>query len=203
MSQESSCCHMDSEISYNRFSNANNNRILSRGLPMLLIPPAILSAILVSRDFYFLEYFHVISGSAWTGMDLVMGIFFAYIMRGLTNPQRAEVSKRLTPVMLFFMPSIATTTVTAGIYLALNLSIPFNSLYFIIVAVIALALTVQGLLIFLPNEVRVYLELIRGGKDVGKIVKLTMFNIRLSLVQLILQIVLILFMAHFATGVAL
>jgi hypothetical protein len=194
---------MDSEISLNRTSQNLNSRIFMRGLPMLLVPPAILIVILISRNFYFLEYFHVISGSAWTGMDLVMGIFFAYIMRGLTNPQRAEVSKRLTPVMLFFMPAIATTTITAGIYLAIAMSIPFLSGYFIIVAVIALALTVQGLAIFLPNEVRVYLELIRGGRDVGKIVRLTMFNIRLSVVQLILQIFLILFMAHFATGVPL
>ena len=176
---------------------------LGIGLPMITIPPAIMVAILVSKNFYFLEYFHVISGSAWTGMDLVMGIFFAYIMKGLGNEEKAEVSKRLTPMMLFFMPAISTTTVTAGVYLAINLGIPFTSTYFIVVAIIALILTVQGLLIFLPNEVRVYLEIIRDGKDIGKIVRLTMINIRLSLVQLILQIVIILFMAHFATGIAL
>lgn len=87
---------------------------LSKGLPMLSIPIIVLGVILGSRSFYFLEYFHVISGSAWTGIDLVMGIFFSYIMAGLNNRERVEVSKRLTPMMLFFMPSIATTTVTAG-----------------------------------------------------------------------------------------
>ena len=173
---------------------------LKRGLPMLIIPPALLAIIIASRSFYFLEYFHVLSGSAWTGMDLVMGIFFAYIMKGLGNQDRAEVSKRLTPVMLFFMPAISTTTVTAGIYLALSLHISFLSPYFIIVAVIAIILTVQGLVIFLPNEARVYLELLRGGKDTRKIVRLTMMNIRISLVQLVLQIAIIVFMAHFATG---
>ncbi len=167
---------------------------------MLIIPPAFLAIIIARRNFYFLEYFHVLSGSAWTGMDLVMGIFFAYIMKGLGNQDRAEVSKRLTPVMLFFMPAISTTTVTTGIYLALSLHISFFSPYFIVVAVIAIILTVQGLVIFLPNEARVYLELLRGGKDVQKIVRLTMMNIRISLVQLALQIAIIVFMAHFATG---
>ncbi len=167
---------------------------------MLIIPPAFLAIIIARRNFYFLEYFHVLSGSAWTGMDLVMGIFFAYIMKGLGNQDRAEVSKRLTPVMLFFMPAISTTTVTAGIYLALSLHISFFSPYFIVVAVIAIILTVQGLVIFLPNEARVYLELLRGGKDVQKIVRLTMMNISISLVQLALQIAIIVFMAHFATG---
>ncbi|MEM0157336.1 MAG: hypothetical protein QXN26_04640 [Thermoplasmataceae archaeon] len=173
---------------------------LRRGLPMIVIPPALLVIVILSRDLYFLEYFHVLSGSAWTGMDLVMGIFFAYIMKGLGNADRAEVSKRLTPVMLFFMPAISTTTVTAGIYLALWLHISFFSPYFIVVAVIAIILTVQGLVIFLPNETRVYLELLRGGRDIQKIVRLTMINIRISLVQLILQLAIIVFMAHFATG---
>ncbi len=173
------------------------------GLPMLIIPPVLMVIILISGNFYFLEYFHVISGSAWTGMDLLMGIFFAYIMKGLGDRERAEVSKRLTPMMLFFMPAISLTTITAGIYLAIRMGIPFTSPDLIVVLIIAIILTVQGLLIFLPNEVRVYLELIRGGKDIGKIVRLTMINIRLSLIQLILQITIILFMAHFATGYAL
>lgn len=176
---------------------------LSKGLPMLVIPLLIFGIIMVFHDLYFLEYFHVISGSAWTGVDLVMGVFFSYIMKGLNNRERVEISKRLTPMMLFFMPSISTTTVTAGIFLSIDLGIQFTSLYFIIVAVLAIILTVLGLLVFLPNELRVYLELLRGGNDKEKIVRLTMLNLRLSLVQLILQIVIILFMAHFATGVPL
>ena len=145
----------------------------------------------------------MIMATIMAGGIMIMGIFFAYIMKGLGDAEKAEVSKRLTPMMLFFMPAISTTTVTAGVYLALRLGISFSSPYFIVVAVLALILTVQGLLIFLPNEVRVYLELIRGGKDIRKIVRLTMINIRLSLIQLIMQITIILFMAHFATGYAL
>lgn len=173
---------------------------MGRGLPMLLIPIIVLILILFSGNFYFLEYFHVVVGSAWTGMDLVMGLFFAFIMRGLSNIERAEVSKRLIPMMLFFMPSIATTTITAGIYLAAGLGIDFFSIYFIITAIIALILTVQGLLIFLPNELRIYSEILRGSRNVEKIVRLTMFNLKLSLSQVVLQIVIIVFMAHFATG---
>jgi len=173
---------------------------LSKGLPMLLIPIIILIAIILSGNFYFLEYFHVLSGSAWTGMDLIMGIFFAYIMHGLRNDERAEVSKRLIPVMLFFMPAISTTTTSAGIYLAFALHIDLFSSYFIAVAILALTMMITGLFIFLPNELRVYIELIHGAKDIGKIVRLTMFNIRLSLLQLSMQLIIIVFMAYFATG---
>jgi len=173
---------------------------LLRGMPMLLVPPVILVVIVASGNFYFLEYFHVVSGSAWTGMDLVMGLFFSFIMAGLPPNQKLEVSRRLTPTMLFFMPSISTTTVTAGVYLALAMHISFTSPYFIAVVVIALVLTIQGLLIFLPNELKVYLEILHGSNDKAKIVRLTMMNIRISLVQLILQVIIILLMAHFATG---
>jgi hypothetical protein len=178
-------------------------KILIKGLPMLLVPVAILVVIILAKSFYFLEYFHVASGSAWTGMDLVMGIFFGYIMAGLPPRQRTDVATRLTPVMLFFMPSITSTTVTAGLYLIHPLGISIFNPYFIVVGVIVIVMFVQGLGIFLPNELRVYLEIVHGAKDVEKIVRLTMINLRLSLIQLILQMVLILFMAHFATGVPL
>jgi hypothetical protein len=181
----------------------SNSTYLKRGLPMLLVPVVLLLIILFSNDFYFLEYFHVITGSAWTGMDLVMGLFFAFVMRGLSNPERVEVSKRLIPTMLFFMPSIASVTVTAGLYTAIHLHIAFLSPYFIATGIIVLILIVQGFALFLPNELRIYLEILRGGKDVGKIVRLTMFNLKLSLSQLVFQIFVILLMAHFATGYAL
>ena len=185
------------------FQNVDWKKIFVRGLPMLIVPVAILILIVLVKSFYFLEYFHVASGSAWTGMDLVMGIFFGYIMTGLSPKQRGEVAIRLTPVMLFFMPSITTTTITAGLYLIRPLGISIFNPYFIAVGVIVIVMMIQGLGIFLPNELRVYLEIVHGSGDVGKIVRLTMMNLRLSLIQLILQIVLILFMAHFATGVPL
>ncbi len=175
-------------------------QILNRGIPMLIMPLVALVIIILYGSFYLLEYFHVLVGSAWTSMDLVMGVFFSFIMSGLKPEQKSEVAVRLTPTMLFFMPSIATSTVTAGIYLALALHFSFYNPYFIAVAVIVLILVVQGFGIFLPNEVRVYLEIVRGSGDIGKIVRLTMLNLRLSLVQLILQIVLIFFMAFFAMG---
>ncbi|MCL4314242.1 MAG: hypothetical protein M1454_00735 [Candidatus Thermoplasmatota archaeon] len=174
--------------------------ILIRGLPMLFIPVILLVIILLMNSFYFLEYFHVIVGSTWTGMDLVMGVFFSYIMAGLNPMQRTVVATRLTPTMLFFMPAIATSTITAGIYLAIADHISFYNPYFIAVAVIVLILLVQGLGIFLPNEARVYMEIIHGAKNVEKIVRLTMLNLKLSVVQLILQIILIFFMATFAVG---
>ncbi|MDG7035451.1 MAG: hypothetical protein JRM78_04445, partial [Nitrososphaerota archaeon] len=56
--------------------------------------------------------------------------------------------------------------------------------------------------IFLPNELRVYRELLKGPRgDIKKAIRLTMLNLRLSLVMVILQILIILMMAQLATGV--
>lgn len=179
----------------------NTKNFLIRGLPMLIIPPVILVIILYGKDFYFLEYFHVLTGSIWTGMDLVLGLFFAYVMKGLNNEERTKIAMRLTPTMLFFMPAISAVTITAGVYTAIGLNIPFSSSYIIGALVISAILFVQGIGIFLPNELRVYNEIRRGAKDVNKIVRLTMFNLKLSLSQVVFQIIIITLMAHFAVGV--
>ena len=176
---------------------------MSRGTPMLLIPPALLAIILYLHNFYLLEYFHVVAGSMWTGMDLVMGLFFSYVMKGLNNAEKTNISMRLTPTMLFFMPAISSVTITAGIYLAMSMHISFSSPYIIAALVIAFALLIQGIGIFLPNELRVYNEILHGAKDKDKIISLTMFNLKLSLSQVILQIAIIALMAHFATGAVL
>lgn len=181
-----------------RFNTKNS---LIRGLPMLIIPPVILVIVLFGNDFYFLEYFHVMAGSAWTGMDLVLGLFFSYVMKGLTNEERTKIAMRLTPTMLFFMPSISAVTITAGVYTAMHLKIPFSSPYIIAALVISAILFVQGISVLLPNELRVYNEIRRGAKDVNKIVRLTMFNLKLSFSQVVFQIVIITLMAHFAVGV--
>jgi len=177
--------------------------IMRRGIPLSLVPIFLLIIVLLIRNFYFLEYFHAVAGSIWTGIDLFMGIFIAHIMRGLRPDQRTEIAMRLTPIMLFFMPAIATSTITAGIYVALSLKIPLFSSYFEVAGVIAVLMIVIGFLIFLPNEVRIFIEILHGAKDVKKIVRLTMINLNLAAVMLVLQITIILIMAHFATGVPL
>jgi ABC-type polysaccharide transport system permease subunit len=74
-------------------------RMLKIGIPTLL--PIILVIAIISGSLLFLDYVHVFSGASWTGMDLFMGLFFSFVMRGLDNKERVEVSKRLTPMMLF------------------------------------------------------------------------------------------------------
>lgn len=165
----------------------------------LLTPITALVIALALRNIVFLDYVHVLCGGTWTGIDLFMGLVMSRIMKGLTPETRAEVVKRLVPVMLFLMPALASVAITAGIYLAqweglLNLGSPLIMAAIIIVAI----LTVQGFGIIMPNEIKIFLELMKNNPDRGRIVKLGMRNIRISGSQAIFQIAIIFVMPSLA-----
>jgi len=173
-------------------------RFSPRSGPVLfLLPIVALIAALVSNSVVFLDYVHVMTGGMWTGIDLFMGIFGRTVMMKISPPSRVEVAKRLTPTMLFLMPSIATVATTAGYILASHLGVWTLSNPFIIATVIVvLVLLAQGFGILLPNELRVFQELRRDRPDSDKVVRLSMRNLNVSGSQAIFQIIIIYIMTN-------
>lgn len=162
-------------------------------------PIVVLIAALLMRNKLLLDYTHVICGGTWTGIDLFMGLVMSRVMKGLAPEARAEVIKRLVPLMLFLMPALASVSITAGIYLAqweglFNIHSPL----IIAAGAIVLILSIQGFGILLPTEVSVFLELIKEKPNRDKIVKLGMRNIKVSGSQAIFQIAIIFIMANLA-----
>jgi len=152
----------------------------------LAVPILVLIIAVFTQTKVLLDYTHVICGGTWTGIDLFMGLVMPRVMRGLAPEARAEVIKRLVPVMLFLMPALASVAITAGIYLAqweglLNLQSP----WIIAAVIIVLILTVQGFGIVMPTE-------IYGRPAVG------MRNIKVSASQAIFQVAIIFVMANLA-----
>lgn len=169
-----------------------------------LIPavPAIILVIVVwVHENTLLNYIHVLSGGTWTGIDLFMGLVVGRILGKLSNEARIEFIRKLVPVMLFVMPTLASITITAGVYLAMSAGI-FVLTYAAIAAagIIVVLLLILGIGIFLPNEVRIFLELRKEGPDFPKISRLAMINFRLSGVQAVFQFGIIFVMANIATG---
>ncbi len=165
----------------------------------LLIPVVVLIVALLTQNLLLLDYTHVICGGTWTGIDLFMGLVMSRVMKGLAPEARAEVVKRLVPLMLFLMPALASVAITAGIYLAqweglFNIGSPL----IIAAGIIVVILSVQGFGILLPTEVRILLELIKPNPNRDKIVKLGMRNITVSGSQAIFQIAIIFVMANLA-----
>lgn len=133
---------------------------------IVLIPAIALVTAILSRNMLFLGYIHVLFGALWTGIDMFMGLVIGRILPKMSIPSRVAVIKRMIPYMLFLMPTLATVAITARMFLAMGEGI-FNLYYpvFIAAGIIVVILTVQGFLIFLPNELRIFLEVMKSQPD--------------------------------------
>ena len=103
--------------------------------------------------------------------------------------------------MLFLMPTLASVTITAGVFLATSEGI-FNISYpvFIAAGILVIILLIQGLGIFLPNELRIFLELRKASPDTSKISRLGMINFKLSGLQAAFQVAIIFVMTNIAAS---
>jgi hypothetical protein len=168
----------------------------------LLVPIAGLVFALVYGNLLVLNYVHVITGGTWTGIDLFMGLVMSRVMKGLEPQARTQVIKKLVPVMLFLMPSLASVAITSGINMAGRLGLlTLESPTIIAAIVIVIILSVQGFGMIMPTEARVYLELRKKEPDRDKIIKWGMRNIKLAGSQGIFQVALIFVMANLALGI--
>jgi len=175
------------------------SRLLLWSFGVGIIPPVVLVVALQLKSLLLLEYVHVISGGTWTGFDLFMSVILGRILASLDLPGRVEVAKRLTPTTFFIMPSLASTAITAGIYLAESLgTFVLTSPWIIAAGIVVIILTAQGFGIFMPNSMRIFIELAKPNPDRAKIARLNGINIRLAGVQGVMQLAIILIMAHIA-----
>lgn len=168
----------------------------------LLVPIAGLVFALVYGNLLVLNYVHVITGGTWTGIDLFMGLVMSRVMKGLEPQARTQVIKKLVPVMLFLMPSLASVAITSGINMAGRLGLlTLESPTILAAIVIVIILSVQGFGMIMPTEAKVYLELRKKEPDRDKIIKWGMRNIKLAGSQGIFQVALIFVMANLALGI--
>lgn len=174
-------------------------KLLVWSFSIAVIPPLVLIVALSFKSLYLLDYVHVISGGTWTGFDIFMGVVMTRIMRLLEVPQRVEVAKRLTPTTFFILPSLSATAITAGIYLAQTEGkFDLGSPWIIAAGIVVLILVAQGFGVFMPNGIRIFLELAKVNPDTTKIARLNMQNLRLAGSQAFFQVIIILIMAHLA-----
>ncbi|HVP15852.1 MAG TPA: hypothetical protein VMT42_00595 [candidate division Zixibacteria bacterium] len=165
----------------------------------LTVPVVALIATLLSGSLLLLTYVHVLTGGTWTGIDLFMGLVMSRVLKDISTQSRVEIIKKLVPIMLFFMPALASVAITAGVYLAISLGWSFFSTPIIAAFIIVIILSVQGFALILPNEVRVFLELRKPNPDTEKIVRLGMRNFYFAGSQTIFQIAIIFVMAYMGT----
>src|SRR5450759_818172 len=168
----------------------------------VLVLPAAMIVALAAQNTFLLNYTHVLSGVLWTGADLFLGFILGPVMRRLDPAQRKAVITYLVPRTLLYMPVLALTTGTAGWYLSnwQGLLLPGNPMRPWVFGALAIIfiLTIQGLSLILPNNLRIYRELQRPEPNIERIMRINRTNLALSGVQGVFQVLIILVMAHLA-----
>jgi hypothetical protein len=165
---------------------------------------AVMVVAIIVNDLWFLNFVHVFTGLLWTGIDLLLGFVIGPILRRLEFPVRRAITMRLMPRLLFILPTLAVIAPTAGWFMAVDqgyLELAFPELWWLIAALaITTILSVQGVFVLLPTNVMVYLEMRKPAPDGERIGRLRRRYVRVVAFQGSMQIVIILIMARFATG---
>ncbi len=170
----------------------------------IVIPIGSLILAIVTANLLLLNYVHVFTSILWTGTDIFMAFLLGPILRNVSLSTRKEIISWLMPKMVFYMPTVASVTTTAGYFLASKMGlITLESpiVYWIVtVLIIVTVMLIQGFGILLPTNIRVYYELRKKEPDMTKIQKLMRRYVKVVATQAILQFVIIFIMANFATG---
>ena len=160
------------------------------------------AAILID-NFWFLNFVHILAGLLWTGIDRFMGFVIGPIMRSLSLDARRAMIIRLMPRMLFIMPTVSTITTTAGWFLAEMrgyTEAPMSG-WVIAALIIVTILTIQGLGILLPTNIRVYLQMRSSDPDMQLVGQLMRRYVRVVASQGVMQIAIIVIMTRIVAGI--
>jgi uncharacterized membrane protein len=166
---------------------------------------AVMIGVIASHHLWSLNFLHVFSGLLWTGIDLFMGFVLGPILRRVEPQARRAVLLRLTPRTLFMMPTLAIITGTTGWYLAQArgfTELPWPEYGWVAAALaLVVAMTVQGMGYLLPTNLRVCFELQKPNPDYARIARMMQSFFAAVAAQGVMQIVIIVIMARFATGI--
>jgi hypothetical protein len=170
----------------------------------VIIPIVAVVVAIISANLLLLNYIHVFTAILWTGTDIFMAFLLGPVLRNVSLATRKEVISWLMPKMVFFMPTVAAVTTTAGYFLASRMGLitlnPPVVYWITAVLVIVSIMFIQGLGILLPTNLRIYFELRKNEPDMTRIQRLMRMYVKVVAVQAAMQFVIIFIMAEFATG---
>ena len=97
------------------------------GLPVVAVVLGATVAAIAANKLWPLEFLHIVAGSAWTVIDLFLGLVLGPIIGAMPVPARIQLTTRLMPKMVLIMPTVVTVTLAAGWQLANLLGTVYSS----------------------------------------------------------------------------
>jgi hypothetical protein len=91
------------------------------GLVLSAVVLIALVAAVASNAPWPLQFVHVVFGSAWTVVDLFVGLAIGPILGSMPLPARIQFTTRFMPKMVVLMPTLVTATLVGGWQLATKL----------------------------------------------------------------------------------
>ena len=187
-----------------RQTQAAQSPLRPRYFGIAVLALAIMVAAIVRANFWFLNFVHVFAGLLWTGVDLFMGFVVGPVMRQSPVETRRSMTAGLVPRTLVLMPTLSIITSTSGWFLAVQLgylNVGYPEFWWVIAALaIITVLTIQGLGILLPTNLRLYYEIQKSAPDHVKITHWMRAYLRVVAVQGTMQVLIIVVMTRFRAG---
>jgi hypothetical protein len=174
------------------------------GLPIVAVVIVGMVVAIATNSLWALDFYHIVGGGLWTGIDLFLGLVLGPIMGSMSIPARVEFSTRLMPKMLLIMPTLVTMTLGAGFQLArslgnLSANSPQHSWLVASYIVVGVMATIAlGLLE--PANIAVLFELRKPQPNGPRIERLMKVFIYTAGITGLMQVATLVIMTHIAAG---
>ncbi|HWG60245.1 MAG TPA: hypothetical protein VG253_00910 [Streptosporangiaceae bacterium] len=148
------------------------------GLPVVGATLVLLVVAIAGNWLWALDFFHVVGGGLWTGVDLFVGLIVGPILGRLSVQARVEFATRFMPKMVLLMPTLVIVTLAAGWQLARHvgvLYVAYPQRWWLVASFIVVGVMAVIALGFLePANLAVLFELRKPRPDgalVGKLMR--------------------------------
>lgn len=179
------------------FLDKLKNNKLSAG--SIIIPWLAFVIAIIIGNIVFLDYVHVLTGAIWTGSDIFLSIILGRVVKTLGSTQKVSIAKNLIPMTMFYIPSTSLLTPGAGLYLAMteNSFVSVSSQFTYSLIAIGVFLVAISFLVILPSSYRIIKADDKDVDGTNKIIKNLDYITTFAGIQMVLQIIMIGFMAVF------
>jgi hypothetical protein len=173
------------------------------GLPIVGVVVIALFTAIAGNWLWALDFFHIVGGGLWTGIDLFVGLVIGPILGRLSVPARVEFAARFMPKMLLIMPTLVLMTLASGWQLARHvgvLEVGYPQRWWLIASFIVVGvMTVIALGFLEPANLAVLFELRKDTPDAALIGKLMRRFAYTAGITGILQVATLVIMTRIAT----